>query len=224
MSKSSMHGLLKTLESLGAVEQDENRRYFIGQRIYDLARTYAQRVGLRRLALPAMERLAASIGETILLGRVEQNGVRIRERVESPDEQPALRVAARVGMRIPLLAGAVGRVVLASWPSERRMTYLRAKPLPHFTPQTITDPDQYLATVSETVESGIALDHEEYLAGVNAVAAPIYGPGDELVAILWAVGYSARFVGAALEQASQLIHDEAQAISRALGASQHNAM
>src|SRR5437588_12953177 len=79
MSKGSIHGLLKTLESSGAIEQVEDRRFVLGPRIYDLAQTYIQRAGLRHFALPAMRRLATSTGETVCLGRVEQKGVRIME-------------------------------------------------------------------------------------------------------------------------------------------------
>src|SRR5437879_4105462 len=71
MSKGSMHGLLKTLESSGAVEQVEERRFVLGPRIYDLAQAYIQRAGLRRFAVPAMRRLASTTGETVCLGKVE---------------------------------------------------------------------------------------------------------------------------------------------------------
>src|SRR5713101_8290281 len=54
MSKGSIHGLLKTLESSGAIEQVEDRRFVLGPRIYDLAQSYIQRAGLRHFALPAM--------------------------------------------------------------------------------------------------------------------------------------------------------------------------
>src|SRR5713226_3020776 len=46
MSKGSIHGLLKTLESSGAIEQLEDRRFALGPRIYDLAQSYIQRAGL----------------------------------------------------------------------------------------------------------------------------------------------------------------------------------
>jgi DNA-binding IclR family transcriptional regulator len=65
MSKSSIHGLLKTLESNGAIEQMQDRRFVLGPRIYDLAQTYIQRAGLRHFALPAMHRLATLTGETV---------------------------------------------------------------------------------------------------------------------------------------------------------------
>ncbi len=217
MSKSSIHGLLKTLESTGAVELDDERRYALGPRVYELAQAYVRRGGLRRFALPALQRLAARTGETALLGRVEPDGVRIIERAEAADEQVALRVSAQQGMRVHLLAGATGRVVLASWPPAMRADYLRSHPLPRFTAHSLTEADAYLAAVAETARTGIGTDREEYLAGVNAVAAPLHGPGGELAGVLWVVGVSARFDGEALARATEALRHEARDISRALG-------
>lgn len=217
MSKGSMHGLLKTLESAGVVEQGEDRRYIVGPRLYDLAQAYARRAGLRRFALPAMERLAERLGETILLGRAEQDAVRIVERVEARGEHTALRISAERGTRVPLLAAATGRVVLASWPAARREDYLRMHPLPHFTAHSLTDPATYLSAIAETERTGIGIDCEQYLIGVNAVAAPIHGAGETLLAVLWAVGFSARFSGNALGRAGEEVRAEAEAISRTLG-------
>src|SRR5437667_3038750 len=139
MSKGSIHGLLKTLENSRAIEQVEDRRFVLGPRIYDLAQTYIQRAGLRHFALPAMRRLAASTGETVCLGRVEQKGVRIIECIVDEGEQAGLHIAARRGMCIPLFAGAFGAYVLAAWPLAQRENYLRTQTLTRFTEHSITD-------------------------------------------------------------------------------------
>jgi IclR family transcriptional regulator, KDG regulon repressor len=218
MSKGSIHGLLKTLESSGAIEQVEDRRFVLGPRIYDLAQIYIQRAGLRHFALPAMRRLASSTGETVCLGRIEQKGVRIIECVVDEGEQAGLHIAARRGMRIPLLAGACGVVVLAEWPLAQRVHYLREHPLPRFTEHSITDPQQFLARVEEVARTGVSIDHEEYLNGVNAVSTPIYGAGGVLVALLWVVGFASRFKDEILENAAGQLRAEARAISQSLGA------
>jgi DNA-binding IclR family transcriptional regulator len=218
MSKGSIHGLLKTLENGGAIEQVEDRRFVLGPRIYDLAQTYIQRAGLRHFALPAMRRLATSTGETVCLGRVEQKGVRIIECVVDEGGQSGLHIAARRGMRIPLLAGAFGAFALATWPLAQRENYLRTHPLPRFTGHSITDPRQFLARVEEVVITGISIDREEYLDGVNAVATPIYGAGGALVALLWIVGFASRFKDEALNRAAEQLRAEAETVSQALGA------
>ena len=218
MSKSSIHGLLKTLESSGAIEQLEDRRFVLGPRIYDLAQTYIQRAGLRHFALPAMHRLASITGETVCLGRVEQKGVRIIDWVVDEGEQAGLHIAIRRGMRIPLLAGAFGAFVLATWPLAQRENYLRTHPLTRFTEHSIIDPQQFLVRMEEVVHTGISIDHEEYLDGVNAVSAPLYGTGNALVAFLWIVGFTTRFKDEVLDRAAQHLRFEAETISKALGA------
>ncbi len=218
MSKGSIHGLLKTLENSHVIELAGERRYVLGPRIYDLAHSYVRHAGLRHFALPAMHRLATLSGETVLLGRVEQNGVRIIERIEDESDQTALRISARKGTRVPLLAAAIGRLVLASWPEEKRRQFLQKHPLPRYTERSIIDPAQFLASVEEAARTGIGIDHEEYLVGVNAVAAPIYGLNQTLISLIWIVGFSSRFHDEAMQRAAQQLRSEAEAISKALGA------
>ncbi len=218
MSKGSIHGLLKTLESSGVIEQSEERRYTLGPRIYDLAQAYVQRAGLRHFALPAMRRLAANLGETVFLGRVEQDCTRILECVQDEPDIPSLHISAHRGTRVHLLAAATGPLILASWPAAQRIAFLRGHTLPRFTEHSITDPQQYLAIVEEAAHDGICMDHEQYLTGVNAVAAPIYGPAGTLVALLWIVGFVSRFDHKAMGRAAEQLRAETREISRALGA------
>jgi DNA-binding IclR family transcriptional regulator len=218
MSKGSVFGLLRTLEHGGVVEVDEDRRYALGPRIYHLAETYVRRSGLRRFALPAMQRLAARTGEAVFLGQVESDSVRIVELVEVQSGRTALRLSARRGAYLHLLAGATGRVVLASWPIEQREEYLQRQDLPHFTEHSITGRDEYLAAVRETARTGVGIDHDEYLVGVSAVAAAINGLDGELLALIWIAGFSATFTTDALQRAGEALLEETLAISRALGA------
>jgi DNA-binding IclR family transcriptional regulator len=216
MSKGSLHGLLKTLESSRVVEQSGDRQYVLGQRIYNLA-IYVQGTGLRRFALPAMHRLAASIGEPIFLFRVEHETICLVESVEDGSEQPLPHISVPPGTRIPLLTGAMGRLVLASWTVEQRRAFLRTHPLPRLTEHSIMDPEQLLASVEETARAGIDMCHEEYLTGVNIVAVPITGPTGLPVALLCVFGFVSQFDDEAMQCAGQQLQAEAEAISRSLG-------
>jgi DNA-binding IclR family transcriptional regulator len=217
VSKGSIHGLLKTLERSGVIEQEDEHHFVLGSRIYQLAQAYVQRSGLLHFALPAMQRLAVSTSETICLGKVEQKGIRIIECLVDEEKQAALHIFARRGMRVPLFAAATGSCLFASWSVEKREAFLRSHPLPRFTEHSITEPEQFLARVEEAARKGVGFDREEYLDGVNAVAAPIYSFGGTLVALLWGVGFASRWHGEALEQAAQQLHAEAIAISSSLG-------
>ncbi len=216
MSKGSMHGLLKTLETSRAIERLEDRRYMLGPRIYDLAEAYLQHNGLRRISLPAMQRLASMTAETVCLGQIERQWVRILEHAEGRDESLSLHISAPRGTRVHLLAGATGRVILSSWSLAQQKTFLHVHPLPRFTERSITDPEKFLLAVEETSRTGIGVDYEEYLTGVNAVAAPIYGSAGTLLALLWIVGFASRFKDDQLTRAIEHLRAEAQAISQLL--------
>jgi DNA-binding IclR family transcriptional regulator len=151
-------------------------------------------------------------------GRIELKGVRIIDWVVDEGEQAGLHIAVKRGMRIPLLAGAFGAFVLASWPLAQRENYLRTHPLTRFTAHSITDPQQFLARVEEVMHAGVNIDYEEYLDGVSAVSAPIYDTGSTLVAFLWIVGFTTRFKGKVLDQAAKKLRVEAESVTQALGA------
>ena len=216
MSKGSIHGLLKTLENCRVVEQSGDRQYVFGQRMYNLA-TYVQSTGLRRFALPAMHRLAASIGETVFLGRVEHETICVVESVEAGREHPLPYISVPRGTRIPLLTGTMRRLVLASWTVEQRRAFLHTRSLPPFSEHSITDPEQFLAAVEETARTGIGISYEEYLTGVNAVAVPIIGPTRSPVALLCVFGFVSQFDDNAMRRAGQQLQAEAEEISRSLG-------
>lgn len=217
MSKGGLHGLLKTLESVGAVEQEAKHRYVLGPRLYDLAQSYIQVAGLRRAAIPAMHRLAASTGETVCLGRVEQKGVRTIEYIVEEREPVALHIAVRRGQRLPLLAGAHGYCIVASWPPPQRESFLQTHALHRYTQNSLTDPQKFLARVEEVASAGVSFDRGEYLEGINAVTAPIYSFDGALLALLWIFGFASRWSDQDLEQAAQQLRAEAMSISASLG-------
>lgn len=218
MSKGSLHGLLKTLEHTRAIELSDDRRYVLGPRVGDLAREHGRSTGLRRVALPALRELAATIGETVFLGQIERDAVRIVECVNAQNEHPALHISAARGTRVPLLAAALARVLLATWPHPRRDAFLRTHPLPRFTAHSVTDPQAFLVSVEEAARAGFAEDHQEYLDGVNAVAVPVFGPGGALVALLWVAAFATHLTPDAMREAGQRLRAQAETIAQALDA------
>ena len=103
LAKSTAHGLLRSLEAVGAVEEVD-RRYRLGPALGRLAS-----VGeLRRRWRPVLQRLAVETGETAFLGQVRGG------RVAIVDEAPgagAPVISGPAGRYLPASAGAVGRVL-----------------------------------------------------------------------------------------------------------------
>jgi DNA-binding IclR family transcriptional regulator len=214
MGKSTIHGLVVTLEAYGAVEAvDGSKRYQIGRGLHALAMRNAGKADLRDLARPSLERLAAETEQTSFLGIVGTDQVTILDLVHG---RPTMSVSAPVGSAIPLLAGAVGKAVLAGWDRARRERYLRDATLPRFTARTITDPEVYAAAVEEASVRGAALDVDEYVDGMRAAAAPIIGASRQTAAVIWVAGFARDIDDAALAAIADEVAKEAREISASL--------
>jgi IclR family acetate operon transcriptional repressor len=95
---------------------------------------------------------------------------------------------------------------------------LARKPLRAFTSRTLTDPEAYTETLEEVRRKGYAVDDEEYLEGVRAVAAPVIDRNRLVVAALYAVGFSSRLTPDRMRTLTRLVPAAARRISTQLGA------
>lgn len=209
ISKSSLLGVLSALEVLGWLEREGSRgAYRTGRGLLELSRKAFGQWDLPVVARPFMEQLADRLGESVFLGLLQGQHVVILACVEGKSD---MRVISRPGTSLPLLAGAVGKVLLASMEPHEAKRFLERTALPRFTDRSICDPAKFLEEVDKARSRGYAMDDEEYLKGVRAVAAPLSGPAGALGAI-WLVGFSSRLSLEALDEAGK----ELLAISRLL--------
>ena len=187
ISKSTVHGLTAALEEMGVIIRNPtNKRYSLGYTIVELGKKGLSRIPLRELARRHIEELEEETGETVFLGIRRNDYIFILDTVESKKE---LKITAPSGTKMSLSSGAIGKLFLAFMEENRVLRYLTAKGLTRYTENTITDLDKYLAEIEEVRKKGYAIDREEYLQEVRAVAAIIKSQGAPLGAI-WVVGFS----------------------------------
>jgi DNA-binding IclR family transcriptional regulator len=188
MAKSTVHGIASALEELGAlVRAPLTKAYRIGPTLLELGRVAFSQIDVKDLARPSMEDLMEKTEESVFLGVLNGERITILDIVESRKE---LKITSPRGTAISIFAGATGKVFLASMEEERAIDIIKAKELPSFTKNTITDPDKYKEEIRRVREVGYATDDEEYILGVRAVAAPIIGDG-YLHSAIWVVGFKA---------------------------------
>jgi len=99
------------------------------------------------------------------------------------------KISSQVGTPMELTAGVVGKVFLSSMNNEEVLKLLQHKGLNQYTENSIVDPDRYLEELERTRAQGYAIDREEYLKGVTAVAVLIYS-GHFPIAAVWVVGFT----------------------------------
>lgn len=211
MAKSTVHGMTSTLEELGAVMRDpQTKRYRLGLTLFELDRLAYSQIDLKTLARPIMEELMEKTQASVFLGISSWDHVTILDIVESRQD---LKITAPIGTTIPLFAGAVGKVFLASMKEEQTEKIIRSKGLTRFTENTIVDPEVYYQELRRVRKMGYAVDDEEYILGVRAVASPIVGLG-QLMSAIWVVGFKASLDEKKMKALITLTRKAAEDISR----------
>lgn len=208
LHKSTTFGMLKGLTEIGYIDKDDDKRYLMGDKLLELVSMISQRADVTIIARPYMERLAEALKETVFLGTQENNRVVISEVVHA---RSLFRLSSPAGARIPLTAGAPGKVVLSTFPDEKIVDLIRKKGLRQFTEQSITETNRFLAEIASVRELGYGLDLEEYLRGVRAVAVPVKA-GNSFLAVLWVAGFSQSLTDKQLPRVIEHVTDAAAAI------------
>ncbi len=187
IGKSTVHGITTALEEMGLLARDPfYKRYTVGYSLLELCRTAYAKIDLKDLARKPMEKLMEKVGETIFLGVLNGDHVTIVDMVESQNE---MKITSPPGTRLPLLAGATGRVLLSQIEKEKAKEIIQKKGLVRYTSKTVIDHRQFLREIEKVKEQGYALDDEEYIPGVRAVAAPLLFASSPPAA-LWVVGFT----------------------------------
>ncbi|MDN3293600.1 IclR family transcriptional regulator [Streptomyces ficellus] len=216
LAKGTAHGILRTLQAEGFVEQDPaSGRYQLGAELLRLGNSYLDVHELRARALVWTDDLARSSGESVHLGVLHQHGVLVIHHVFRPDDS---RQVLEVGAMQPLHSTALGKVLSAYDPvAHTEALEVERKA---FTPRTITALEDFEAVLDMTRARGWAADVEETWEGVASVAAPIHDRRRMPVGAVAITGAVERVCNAG-ELRSELVaavRDCARSVSRDLGA------
>ena len=216
LSKSTVHGILRTLQHVGFVEQDERSgKYRLGAALLHMGSSYLDGNELRNRALNWADALASRSNESVRIGTLHDGRVLVVHHVFRPDDT---RQALDVGALLPAHATAMGKVLLAS------RDYLYADlvdaGLARFTGATTTDPAVLRTELREVRERGWGADVEELVGGEASIAAPINDVAGVVVGAVGVSGPVERLCedGAASSRHVSYVREASRAISRELGA------
>jgi IclR family pca regulon transcriptional regulator len=206
---------LLTLQALGCVAQRGNA-FSLTPRILDLGFTFLSTITVASVAPPFMEALVQSLHESCSVGVLDGADVVYVARV------PARRIMSInlvVGSKLPAHATSMGKILLASLPSEALQAYLAAKPLKPLTKRTIVDESKLRTTLDAIRRQGWAFSDQESEIGVRTVAAPLYDHTNQVQAAINVSGHASRVSMSELRRVylPQLLECAGQ-ISLALGA------
>ena len=172
--KSSLHGLLRTLEHRQWVETDDTGlRFRLGVRALRLASSHLAQDRDMQILHEAMRQLCDSSGETVQLARLVGSDVVYLAQLQG---RHPVRLVSAVGERLPAHATALGKALLAARTDEELQGMLES-PLAALTANTLTDWPRLQAALAAIRERGVAWDDEEASVGLTCVATVVPSAG-----------------------------------------------
>ncbi|SFD39850.1 IclR family transcriptional regulator [Streptomyces aidingensis] len=221
LAKATAHGLLRTLQREGFVEQDERSgKYQLGAELLRLGNSYLDVHELRARALVWTDDLARASGESAYLGVLHHGGVLLVHHVFRPDDS---RQVLEIGALLPLHCTALGKVLSAYDPVAH--SELAELELTAVTDRTVTDRAELEKELVRVRDRGWAGDLGGTWEGVASIAAPVFDRRRMPVGAVAVTGAVERMTvagGAADGELSPrliaAVRDCARSVSRDLGA------
>lgn len=190
LPKQTIHRLCATLVEEGFLVYETNgkrlraarRARMLGAGLLNSSRDHI----LRRQIL--MD-LATKTGETINYVVPEDGGMNYLDRVETGW---AFRVQLPIGSCVPFHCTASGKTFLASLDSRKRKAFAHGLSLEQKTQKTITDPNALLRELAMVSKDGFAIDNEEFMDGMVAIAVPVKDEAGRFLAAIACHGPNVR--------------------------------
>jgi DNA-binding IclR family transcriptional regulator len=218
LARGTAHGILRTLERVGFVEQDGGTgKYQLGAALLHLGTSYLDVNELRSRAINWADALASRSGEAVRIGTLLDGKVLVVHHVFRPDDTLQ---ALDVGSLLPLHATALGKALLAH--DANAAASIRDTELESYCRRTIIDPRLLARAVTRVRENGWAAEVEELSIGEAGIAAPIRGYGGLVVGAIGISGAVERICDTGRVPEPRLVafvRDAARAVSRDLGGS-----
>lgn len=187
LALTTTHRLVAELAAWQALERSADGPYVIGRRLWHLGLLAPVQHELRSVALPFLQDLYDATRENAHLAVRDGTWALY---VEHLSGRASVRIVSRTGIRLPLHATGVGKVLLAHAPPDVVDEVLRDPP--HITGHTVVDPARLRRQLAEVRTRGYATTAQEMSLGTYSVAAPVVGADGHVTAALGVVTTTAR--------------------------------
>ena len=182
LPKQSIHRLCGGLEKMGFLVREERGKGLRPSRRCRLLASGLLNTGhLHIMRRQILRKVADFTQETVNFVQVEPDGMKYQDRVET---RWPFRIQLPIGVHVPFHCTASGKVFLASLPAKKRQQMVQAIRLEGLTKNTHTQADTLLAELRRVRKQGFAVDNQEFMDGMVALAVPVYDPAGRFAAAL----------------------------------------
>jgi len=179
-AKPTTHRVLRSLMSMGYVEQSAEGEYRLTSKLRQFALGSSDR-DLASVAHPVLQRLRQETGETVNLGVLRQNSVMYLTVIES--SHALRRVVGDMTDGDPVFTTALGRAIASQLPPETVDRLLRSASIPKRTVRTVTDPRKLRDILVQAKRDGYVIERDQTDLGVTCFGAPVFRGGAVVAAI-----------------------------------------
>ncbi|MBK1786500.1 IclR family transcriptional regulator domain-containing protein [Prauserella cavernicola] len=178
LTRAAARRFLLTLVDLGYVRTD-GKYFSLTARVLELGYAFLSSMSLPEVAQPHLERLSAEVHESSSVSVLEGADIVYVARVAV---SRIMAVTINVGTRFPAHATSMGHVLLAGLSRAGLDEFLAEASFEQLTSHTIVTAGALRTELESVRANGYALVDQELEEGLRSVAAPIHGPGGEVVA------------------------------------------
>jgi IclR family KDG regulon transcriptional repressor len=187
LNKSTVFNIMHTLADLNVLERGSDGLFRLGTRLYLLGSAAAKGNGLVQTVHPYLVEINRRTKLSAFLGMRAGLKAVIIDKVDTAFD---LKISSEIGMRLSLFAGAGGKALMSMLPDEEIDRILGETRLKSYTPKTVTDATAFKEAIFRLREEGVAIDREEYIEGIVALAVPLNTFRSDFQAAIWAAGLS----------------------------------
>jgi IclR family KDG regulon transcriptional repressor len=194
--------MVYTLNDLGVLEKSGENKFQYGMRLYTLGKAAGRSSELISTVHPYLKKINQKTKLSAFLGLRTGLWAVIIDKVDTAFD---IKIYSEIGMRIPLLAGAGGKVLLAQMSDAEVDDILSKNKFKKFTPNSCVNKNKYRAMIKQARRAGIASDMEEYIEGIRGLAVPLRVLGADTQVAIWAVGLKKQITADIIPQYSRYL-------------------
>jgi IclR family pca regulon transcriptional regulator len=187
-SRAAARRCLITLTKLGYVDH-LGREFRPLPRLRGLGGAMTKRDQIARLAGPLLARARDDLAESVSLAVLDNDTALFIARAEA---EHIVSTGVRVGAHLPAYCSATGRILLSQFSDDEIVERIGKKPLRSRTTHTITKISLLLAEIGAIRKRAYAISDEELELGMRALAVPVIGKNNGIIAAISVSAASAR--------------------------------
>ena len=216
MAKSTAFRIIANLLRHGYLTETDSG-YWLGLKMISFGQAVEQNLDVRQIAAPYLAALRDQTDETVYLAALTNDwSVLYLDKCSS--RQPVGVTLHSAGMTIETYCTGLGKTLLAHEPEAEVRHWLQTHDRPPRTPNTIADPDAFLAELEAIRQRGYGIDNGERSLSIRCIAVPIRDAHGKVVAALSVAGPTERMPDPLIgSQTAYLALQTAEKISVSMG-------